>query len=392
MNFDFDTDQLSLRAEFRRFFEKACDLRVVRRIAEGDDAVTAGLADDLRSLGMAGLAVPAAAGGLGLGPLELCIAAEEAGRALVPGPLIASAGPATLALCRYAGPDVQAAWLPRLAGGDASAAVVLRPLHDSALVERGLLTLTKHRLNGFCSPAADMAAADLLIVECVNEISGEPALVCIERNAPGVTVRSLKSADPTRTTSELVCSDVQAQLLCAGPAARQAAEWLRRAWAVFIAFEQLGMAESALAMAVRYAQERRTFGRVIGSYQAIKHKLTDVFVSIQLARAHAYFAAWALVAAEDRLPLAAAAARVACTEASMLAAQENIQTHGGIGYTWEADCHFFYKRARYYAAVIGSSAYWRSELAVHLRGASRAEPAPPTLDSQGAPDGLQRYA
>jgi acyl-CoA dehydrogenase len=136
--------------------------------------------------------------------------------------------------------------------------------------------------------------------------------------------------------------------------------------AVLVAFEQIGGADACLDMALGYVRERRTFGRVIGSYQAVKHRLADIYVANQLARSNAYYAAWALAAEAPELPLAAATARVSATAAYELAARENIQLHGGIGFTWEADCHLHYRRSRMLAQIIEPIDAWNRRLAAAL--------------------------
>jgi alkylation response protein AidB-like acyl-CoA dehydrogenase len=141
----------------------------------------------------------------------------------------------------------------------------------------------------------------------------------------------------------------------------QAQDTILRA-AIYLAFEQVGGAERALKSAVDYAKERYAFDRPIGSYQAIKHKLADVWTHIQIARAHALYGAWALEANSTDLPLAAASARVAACDAYRLAAQECLQVHGGFGFTFEADCHLFYRRSRALAAALGSARSWREKL------------------------------
>ena len=143
--------------------------------------------------------------------------------------------------------------------------------------------------------------------------------------------------------------------------------------AILLAFEQLGGADRALEMARDYALERYAFGRPIGGYQAIKHKLADVFVKNEVARANAYYGAWALSCDAPELPVAAAAARVAASAAYWLASKENIQTHGGIGFTWEADCHFFYRRARHLGLVLGAPRDWKRKLADRLQSRLAAE-------------------
>ena len=146
--------------------------------------------------------------------------------------------------------------------------------------------------------------------------------------------------------------------------------------AILLAFEQLGGADRCLEMARDYALERYAFGRPIGSYQAIKHKLADVFVKNEVARANAYYGAWALSTDAPELPVAAAAARVAGSAAYWMAAKEMIQTYGGIGVTWEADCHFFYRRARHLGLVIGAPRDWKRRLADSLEARVNAEKQP----------------
>jgi alkylation response protein AidB-like acyl-CoA dehydrogenase len=136
--------------------------------------------------------------------------------------------------------------------------------------------------------------------------------------------------------------------------------------AVLIAFEQVGGADVCLAMAKDYAMTRYAFGRQIASFQAIKHKLADMYVNNELARSNAYYGAWALSTNARELPLAAAAARISATQAFDYAAKENTQTHGGIGFTWEADCHFYYKRSRQLGLALGPQRAWKDKLVSEL--------------------------
>jgi alkylation response protein AidB-like acyl-CoA dehydrogenase len=172
--------------------------------------------------------------------------------------------------------------------------------------------------------------------------------------------------DPARPFASLDFDGVEAEPLeaCADPLALIDA--VRQRAAILLAFEQLGGADAALEMAVAYARERRTFGRAIGSYQGIKHKLADIYTRNQMARSHCYYGAWALASGAPEAPLAAAAARVSASDAFSFAAQENIQTHGGMGYTWEVDCHLFYRRARQLAVMLGSVHEWRERLVCGL--------------------------
>ena len=172
--------------------------------------------------------------------------------------------------------------------------------------------------------------------------------------------------DPSCDHAKIDFDDAPAMVL--GPAG-QAWETVRRLLdraAILTAFEQVGGASASLEMATAYAKERFAFGRPIGSFQAIKHKLADVYVATELARSNAYYAAWALSADAAELPLAAATARVSATDAFFLAAKENIQVHGGVGFTWDYDCHLFYRRAKLLALSLGSQRYWKDRVVAEL--------------------------
>jgi alkylation response protein AidB-like acyl-CoA dehydrogenase len=147
--------------------------------------------------------------------------------------------------------------------------------------------------------------------------------------------------------------------------------------AILFAFEQVGGAQASLDMAKAYALERYAFGRPIGSFQAIKHKLVDVYVATELARSNAYYGAWALSKDAPELPVAAAAARVSASEAFYLAAKENIQTHGGMGFTWEFDCHLYYRRAKLLSLTLGSTREWKDRLVTLLEARNEAGAAEP---------------
>ncbi len=173
--------------------------------------------------------------------------------------------------------------------------------------------------------------------------------------------RTLKTLDPTREHAVLDLDGVSAEKLGNALGWAGVQEVLDRA-AILLAFEQVGGADASLQMARNYAQERFAFGRPIGSFQAIKHKLADMYVALELARSNAYYGAWALSAGSADIPIAAATARISATEAFHLASKENIQTHGGIGFTWAVDCHLFYRRSKNLALALGSAPFWKNRL------------------------------
>ena len=181
----------------------------------------------------------------------------------------------------------------------------------------------------------------------------------------------LESFDQLRAHYALTFDGAAAELLD-GPQAARAIERLFDRAAVQAAFEAVGGAQACLTMARDYAMDRQIFGRSLASYQAIKHKLADILVSVELARSSAYFAAWTAFNAEDELPVAASAARLSAIAAFENAARENIQVHGGIGYTFDANCHFYYRRERTLALSLGGREPWANRLIAHIPGSQEA--------------------
>jgi alkylation response protein AidB-like acyl-CoA dehydrogenase len=178
----------------------------------------------------------------------------------------------------------------------------------------------------------------------------------------GIAREAIGTLDPTRSAAHIVFTDTPCERLGgAGDGASLLSGILDRA-AVLFAFEQVGGADRCLEDARAYAMERVAFGRVIGSYQAIKHKLADIYVKNEIARSSAYYGAWALNTDAAELPAAASAARIAGIQAYDFAAKENLQTHGGMGFTWEADCHLHLRRARQLGLALGGLPVWRERL------------------------------
>jgi alkylation response protein AidB-like acyl-CoA dehydrogenase len=365
MNFDFSDDQKFLKSEARKFLEGRCPTSKVRAVLDDPaKSYDADLWKEVAAQGWMGTTIPEENGGLGLGHLELCVIAEELGRALAPLPFASTVYFVAEALL-MAGSDAQkAAWLPKIAAGEVIGcfATVERPgvLTEGqvqARVDGGKLTGTK-------IPVTDGDIADVAVV--LARESGALSLFLIDLKAGGVTRETLETLDPTRGVAKLTFAGAPAERLGEVGEGLSLAEALLERAAVLLAFEQLGGADRALEMAKGYAMERYAFGRPIGSYQAIKHKLADMYVKNELARSNAYYGAWALETGASELPLAAAAARVSGCEASWYAAKENLQTHGGIGYTWQMDCHLFYRRAQQLGLVAGSAKAWKEKLVSQL--------------------------
>jgi alkylation response protein AidB-like acyl-CoA dehydrogenase len=355
MNFDFSEEQQQFRAQLRRLVTDTCPLGTAREVLEGRATHAEALWRGLAEMGAIGVGIPEALGGVGLGVLELCVVAEEIGRAGAPVPLISSRALAMEAILHSSASTLQQAWLPRLATGTAIAC------YASPLTSRSELRLVSGRLSGRIGPVLDAPLADLAVL--VTRIDDDTECVlAVPLGQHGVSVSAIDSIDASHAQADVLFTDADCTLVADGDSASKIREAAEKLGALTAAFEQLGAADACLAMARDYALTRYAFGRVIGSYQAIKHKLADVHVKNTLARAHAYFGAWALTTGAPEAPLAIAGARVACTEALSFAAQENLQTHGGIGFTWEHDCHLYYRRARLLSLVPGSQAYWKEQL------------------------------
>ena len=206
--------------------------------------------------------------------------------------------------------------------------------------------------------------ADFAIV-AVNGGAGA-WLQLVELKADGVSRETVATFDPTRSHARIEFSGARADPLSnsAGP---DSVRTLLDYAAVPMAFEQVGGAQAALDMANAYAKERYAFGRPIGSFQGIKHKLADMYIQVELARSNAYYGAWAVHTAAAELPIAAAVARIAASEAGWFVTKENIQTHGGMGFTWQMDCHLYYRRAKLLSLALGGSREWKLRLVNELR-------------------------
>ena len=360
MNFDFSDDQKLLKEQVAKFLADKCPLKVVRRVLDGNEAFAGEVWKGLVDLGVPGIAIPEEYGGLGLSPLELCVVAEEIGRAAAPVPFDTSVVLATEAL-KLAGSEAQKKkWLPLLASGQAIGTLATAEGPQTPRPSNVRTMFGGGRLNGRKVPVADGEAATFAIV------LAKTSLVLVELSQKGVAKKNVQTIDPARKHCELVFTDANAELLGAEGEGFRLLERLYDAAAVYLAFAQVGGAEAAMYMARDYALQRQAFGRLIGSYQAIKHKLADCYVKLELARSNAYYGAMMLTEGGADLPLAAAAARIAATEAYDFASKENIQTHGGIGFTWEADTQFHLRRARVLALSIGGPMAWKDKLVNRL--------------------------
>jgi alkylation response protein AidB-like acyl-CoA dehydrogenase len=234
-----------------------------------------------------------------------------------------------------------------------------------AKVEGGRLTGTK-------TPVADGDTADFAIVAAGTAGASAASLFIVDLHGAGVARRPLATIDPSRSFAELTFRAAPVEPLALGEAGDRLLARVLDGAAVLMAFEQLGGADFALEAACAYAKERWAFGRPIGSNQAIKHMLADMYVSATLARSNCYYGAWALSTGADALGEAAASARISATQAFQHCARNNIQVHGGSGFTWAVDCHLYYRRSNLLALALGGLAPWEDRLVDKLRRRSAA--------------------
>lgn len=358
-------EEALIRASARRFLEARFPVAANRAALDApptalDRAGWRAIAEQ----GWLGLTIAEAHGGMGLPVTHLCVVAEEMGRALAPLPFMPTMALFAPAIARFGNADQQARWLPRIAAGEVAGVLAISEGPGSALGQKPRTRVADGLIEGTKLPVLDGVAADAAIV-LARDGRGR-SLFLVEMAQPNVAVEPLQSIDASRPPARLRFDGAKAERLGAAGAGPAMLEDLLIRAAVPLAFEQIGGAARCLETATDYARERYAFGRPIGSFQAIKHKLANLYLRLQVARLNAEHAALSLHQQGPDLALAAAAARVSACEAYWLAAKENIHVHGGIGFTWEMDCHLFYRRSKLLAVTYGGASEWQARIAAQL--------------------------
>jgi alkylation response protein AidB-like acyl-CoA dehydrogenase len=358
MNFDLTDDQRAIQSTARDFLADRYKLEEVRRLALEDER---GFTDDQWSeivgLGWPGLAIDEDDGGQGLGIVELAVVFEQLGYALAPSPLFSTTA-AGLVLAASTDADQRGRWLAPIAAGERRGTVALydeqplrTPIAGEAEFEGGKLTATR-------SFVPEAASADTIVVVA----TGDHAFV-VEADAPGVTIEPLDSLDPTRRLFKVSFDGAPAEAL---EIEMDAFERAHRAAVVALAAESVGVAQRALDMAVAYAKERKQFNTPIGAFQAVSHACAQMLLETEGARSAVLYAAWALDSAPDEARAAASLAKAYASDAGWRVTASALQVHGGIGFTWEHDLHFFLKRARANAALWGDARWHRERIGAVL--------------------------
>lgn len=368
MNFGFTEEQEFLRTTARDFLADESPMKVVRELMDDERGYRPELWAKLAELGWVGLLIPEDHGGAGLGCVDLVVVMEELGRALTPCPYFANLQ-GTLALLR-AGSDTQRKEiLPAVAAGERILSFAITEEagteEPADLHTRAQKDGPEHRLTGTKLFVPDGQNAHTLVVAARSggEGPGGISLFLVEREAPGVEVVPLSSMDQTRRIAEVRLDGAAGRLLGAEHGGWPVWEWVRDRALVALSAEAVGGSQKVLEDSVAYAKERVQFGKPIGVNQAIKHKCADMLVAVESAKSIAYYAAWAAAEDLDEARLAAAMAKAYTSDAYRHCSAENIQIHGGVGFTWEFDCHLYFKRAKAIEVTYGDATCHRERVA-----------------------------
>ncbi len=370
----YSEQETELRSAVRSVLDDRAGFNVVLARTETPETYDAGLWRTLAAeVGCAGLLIPEAFGGAGASFREAAVVAEEIGRSVAPVPFLGSAVVATVALLSAASDEAAGAratqLLTDLAAGTTTAALAV-PFASMPGTKVGPTVRIGpgadgdsdgiYRLSGSVAGVADALPADVLLVPADSVPFG---LLAVRSDDPGLTRTPVVSLDMTRQLCDISLENVPASRVAAGPRAEQAIAAALQAGAGMLAAEQLGLADRALEITLAYVKQRYQFARPVGSFQALKHRLADWWVAVTQARAASRYAAACLADGDEDTPVAVALAKAACSDTAVLAAQEMIQLHGGIGFTWEHPAHLFLKRAKSTSIALGSADRHRGTLA-----------------------------
>jgi len=375
MNLGVSAEQRELRDSVRRFLAERAPLPRVRELMDTADAMDIGVwRQAADQLGLQGIAIGEEYGGAGFSFAEQAIVLEELGAALYTGPYLASAVLAATALGASEDEGARRDLLPGIASGERVATLAFTEDDGSWGPDAIRLAAVKNghgwRLDGHKSFVLDGHGADLILAVAVTDAgSSGPAalsLFAVDGAAAGLGRRILPTLDQTRRLARCEFGDVPARLIGSPGAGRAVLEHTLDVAAIALAAEQLGGAQRALDMAVGYAKVRQQFGRAIGSFQAIKHRCADLLLEVESLRSAVGYAAAAVAEGSGEVPVLASLVKAYASEVYSRVAAENIQIHGGIGFTWEHDAHLYLKRAKASELFLGDGSYHRERLATRI--------------------------
>ncbi|HLF41886.1 MAG TPA: acyl-CoA dehydrogenase family protein, partial [Acidimicrobiia bacterium] len=371
MNFAFSEEQDALRETVAQFLEQKSPSAEVRRLMETTEGYDPDVWNQMGAqMGLQGLHIPEEYGGQGYTFVELGIVLEEMGKRLLCAPYFATVVLGANAIINVGSDSQKKELLPGIAAGETIATLAFTEPSGKWGAD-GIAMTYEAAGDGFTLSGEKMFVidghnADLIVVVARKAgSSGSDGLsfFTVAGDAEGLTRTPLETMDMTRKQAKLEFSGVTAELLGDEGAGWAALSKTLDQAAVGLASEQVGGAQQVLDMSVEYAKVRVQFGRPIGSFQAIKHKCADMLLEVESAKSAAYYAAWAAADDNEELPTVACLAKAYCSEAYFHCAAENIQIHGGIGFTWEHDAHLYFKRAKSSETYLGDGTYHRELLA-----------------------------
>src|SRR5436305_5696390 len=383
MNFDLTDDQRAIKRTANEFLASRYKPEVMRELAEGERGFTEEQWRELSELGWPGVMIPEDDGGLGLGAVELLVIQEEMGYALAPSPLFSTVS-AALLLAAAGTSEQRERWLGPLAQGEARGTIAVWDERSGWAPDRSEIETENGTMSATKVAVPDASGADFLIIS-----GADGAHFLVETSSPGVSVVATKALDPTRKLFRVHLDRAPAEPLSGGHS-----EQVAHAYATIVtalAAENVGVGQRAMEMAVAYAKDRKQFDRPIGPYQAVSHRCAQMLLEVEGARSLSYWAGWALDHEPSTAPRAASMAKAYAGDAGFRVAASALQVHGGIGFTWEHDLHFFLKRAKANAHAFGDSRWHRDRVAelagVTAASAPAGSPALSTLARSPAPAG-----
>jgi alkylation response protein AidB-like acyl-CoA dehydrogenase len=368
MQFGLTETQQVLKNSAREFFSAECPIAEVRRLMGTTTAHDAALWQKMAHQGWTGIVFDEEYGGLGLGLVEMAVALEEMGRALLPGPYFSTVLLAGAVIDACGNPAQKRRYLSRISMGEARATLAL--LEDSARWEADAVQLNAHptpagfALNGRKMFVPDAAGADFLV--CAARRGAELGLFVVPRKAQGLTISPLPAIDETRKLYQVEFDDVpvaEQDFLASGDSAHAALERALAVATVALAAEMVGGMQRVMEIAVEYAKARKQFGKPIGQFQAVQHLCADMLLLTESSRSAAYHAAWALQERAPEADVAVSIAKAYASDAYREVGNRGIQVQGGMGFTWENNVHLYYKRAKASELMFGDATYHRERIA-----------------------------
>jgi alkylation response protein AidB-like acyl-CoA dehydrogenase len=369
MNFGFTEEQEFLRTTAREFLAKECPMTLVREISENEPkGYRPEIWAQMAELGWLGLLIPEEYGGADLGFVDLVVILEEIGRGLLPSPFSANLQ-GTLALLRAGTETQRKEWLPAVASGEKILSFAITEEAGTEEAE-GIAARAERTSDGYLIsgtklfvPHAHNADRIVVVARTGAEGAAGVSLLLVDPKGQGVSVTPLESMDLTSRIAEVKLDGAPGELLGEENGGWGVWEWVRDRARVALAAESVGGSEKCLEDSGAYAKEREQFGKPIGVHQAIKQKCADMLIEVESSKSITYYAAWTVAEDNDEAPLAAAMAKAYTSDAYRQTSAENIQIHGGVGFTWEYDCHYYFKRAKAIEVTYGDPTYHRERVA-----------------------------